>query len=215
MSQHQFFLHFQPPWLKMKAHMFAGCTLAMLLALLVLSACQPIQPISAAEPLSATDAKIQDAMAAAPAAIAEDATILDWPTEEGGEMVVLREGTNGWTCFTDWPVSPGASDPACYDAVWNIFNDAFAKGEAPEITAPGIGYMLAGGVDPSNSDPFAMEPAQGEDWITTPPHIMLLVPGGFDASMFTTDHHSGAPYIMFDGTPYEHLMVPVRMEESH
>jgi hypothetical protein len=30
-------------------------------------------------------------------------------------MVVLREGTNGWTCYTDWPVSPG-NDPACYDA---------------------------------------------------------------------------------------------------
>jgi hypothetical protein len=69
--------------------------------------------------------------------------------------------------------------------------------------------MLAGGSDPSNTDPMAMAPAPGAAWITTPPHIMLLVPGGFDAKQFTTDPASGFPYIMWDGTPYEHLMVPV------
>lgn len=44
-------------------------------------------------------------------------------------------------------------------------------------------------------------------------HIMLLVPGGFDATQFTTDHHSGEPYIMWDDTPYEHLMIPVNTGE--
>jgi hypothetical protein len=27
--------------------------------------------------------------------------------------------------------------------------------------------------------------------------------------VFTKDHHSGGPYVMFGRTPYEHLMVPV------
>ena len=90
-----------------------------------------------------------------------------------------------------------------------IWSDAYAAGKVPEITTPGIAYMLAGGSDPSNTDPMAMAPAPDEAWITTPSHIMLLMPGGFDAKQFTTDHASGLPYIMWDGTPYEHLMVPV------
>lgn len=184
----------------------------VLLALLVLTACQPIQPEAAQPALSTTDAQIQNAMSAAPPAIAHGATILGWPTEEGGDMVVLRAGSSDWTCIADWPASPG-NDPSCNDPVWTAWNDAYAKGEEPEITAPGLAYMLQGGSDPSNTDPMAMEPAPGEDWVTTPPHIMILVPGGFDSANFTTDHHSGEPYIMWDDTPYEHLMVPVNNSE--
>lgn len=76
------------------------------------------------------------------------------------------------------------------------------------MTAPGVAYMLQGGDDTSNTDPFAPVPAEGQEWVSTAPHLMLLLPGGFDASQFTTDHASGLPYIMWDGTPYEHLMVP-------
>ncbi len=179
----------------------------LLLALMLLCACQPVQVPAA---VSEVDAKIAVAMSAAPVEIAKDATILDWPAEEGGDMVLLREGTNDWTCFTDWPVTPGAPDPACYDVEWGAWNEAFAKGETPQINTVGIGYMLAGGVDPSNTDPLAMEPAPGEDWVVTPPHIMIIAPGGFDPSVFAAEPHSGQPYIMFEGTPYEHLMVPVQ-----
>jgi hypothetical protein len=183
-------------------------SIIVLVALFVLTACQPIQPQAAQPALSTTDAQIQNAMSAAPPAIAQDATILAWPTEEGGDMVVLREGSNDWICIADWPASPG-NDPSCNDAVWTAWNDAYAKGEEPEITAPGIAYMLQGGSDPSNTDPMAMEPAPGEDWVNTPPHIMILSPGGFDAADFATEPKQDEPYIMWDGTPYAHLMVPV------
>ena len=181
-----------------------------------LSACVPA-PVPAPTPMPApaaesptpdTAARIANAMSAAPLAIAGSATLLDWPVKEGDPMVVLRQGTNNWTCIADWPVSPG-NDPVCNDPVWTTWNDAYAAGKVPEITTPGIAYMLAGGSDPSNTDPMAMAPAPGEAWITTPSHIMLLVPGGFDAKQFSTDPASGQPYIMWDGTPYEHLMVPV------
>jgi hypothetical protein len=43
---------------------------------------------------------------------------------------------------------------------------------------------------------------------------MFLVPGGFDAAQFTTDYQSGKPYIVWDGTPYEHLMMPVQQDAS-
>jgi hypothetical protein len=168
----------------------------------------PPMPAPAAEsPTPDTAARIANAMSAAPPVIAGSATILDWPAKEGDPMVVLRQGTNNWTCIADWPVSPG-NDPQCNDPVWTTWNDAYAAGKVPEITTPGIAYMLAGGSDPSNTDPMAMAPAPGAAWITTPPHIMLLVPGGFDAKQFSTDPASGQPYIMWDGTPYEHLMVP-------
>ena len=80
---------------------------------------------------------------------------------------------------------------------WTVWNDAYAAGKTPEITAPGIAYMLAGGSDPSNTDPMATAPAPGVDWVNSGPHFMLLVPGGFDAKEFTTDpigrtlHHVG------------------------
>jgi hypothetical protein len=69
--------------------------------------------------------------------------------------------------------------------------------------------MLAGGSDESNTDPMATGPAAGEDWVTTPPHLMYMVPGGFDTRYFTTDHMSGYPYIMWAGTDLEHIMIPV------
>jgi hypothetical protein len=157
------------------------------------------------------DERIQNAMSAGPMAIAKDATILDFPTEAGGDMVVLREGTNGWVCIADWPDSPG-NDPQCLDQTWQQWNDAYAAGADPNVTAPGVAYMLQGGSDPSNTDPLATAPAEGEDWVSTPPHVMILSPEPLDTNQFTTDHHSGEPYVMWAGTPYEHIMMPIEVE---
>ena len=103
--------------------------------------------------------KIANAMSAGPIAITAEATILDWPSDPAGDMIVLREGTNGWTCFTDWPATPG-NDPMCLDQVWVDWSNALALGEKPNVTSLGFGYMLAGGSSASNTDPFAMEPAR-------------------------------------------------------
>ncbi len=163
-------------------------------------------------PSDPVDVQIANAESAAPTAIGQDATILGWD-EDGMPTVVLREGTNSWTCLADWPVSPG-NDPQCFDPIWTAWNDAYMAGEEPKITGLGIGYMLQGGSDPSNTDPMAMEPAPGDDWITSPAHIMLLLPDGFDAKEFATTPSMSEPYIMWDGTPYEHLMVPVAAVEG-
>jgi hypothetical protein len=143
-------------------------------------------------------------MSAGPAAITAEATILDWPSDPAGDMIVLREGSNGWTCYTDWPATPG-NDPMCLDQVWVEWNDALMLGEEPHVTSPGVAYMLQGGSAASNTDPFVMEPAPGEDWLASPPHVMLLYPDSVDLSRFTTDHTSGEPYVMWAGTPYEHI----------
>ena len=63
-----------------------------------LIACQPIEPPPVAPktdaaPPTALEAKIQNAMSAAPPVIAADATIVDWPSAPGGEQAILRQGS--------------------------------------------------------------------------------------------------------------------------
>ena len=153
-------------------------------------------------------AKIENAMSAGPSSISAKATILDNAFDDAGKFIVLREGSNGWFCFPDIPSSPG-NDPQCMDQTWLDWNYAFYAGEAPNVTVPGLEYMLQGGSDPSNTDPLATEPAPGEEWVSSPRHIMIVLPGELDQTVFSTDHHSGAPYIMWAGTPYEHIIMPV------
>jgi hypothetical protein len=159
-------------------------------------------------------AKIENAMSAAPSAIADNATILDNELDDEGKFVVLREGGTGWYCFPDVPATPG-NDPMCADQTWLDWNYAFVAGEEPNTTVPGFAYMLQGGSDASNTDPFATEPAEGEEWVTSPPHVMLLMPGELDQTAFSTDHASDGPYIMWAGTPYEHIMMPVAEGENN
>jgi hypothetical protein len=158
-------------------------------------------------------AKIDNAMSAAPLAIAQDATIIDADVDENGDFIILREGTNDWTCMPALPFTPG-NDPACFDNMWMEWNVALFAGRDPVITAPGLSYMLQGGSDASNIDPFIMEPAEGEDWVISGPHVMLIFPEPLDTTYFTTDHTSGLPYIMWAGTPFEHIMMPVASGEE-
>ena len=160
---------------------------------------------------SEEEVKIHSAMSAAPTAIAKNATIVDYPKEAGQPLIELREGTNGWTCFPDWQSTPG-KDPMCFDKMWMQWFDALSTATDPNIKQPGIAYMLQGGSDASNTDPFAMKPKEGEHWVSAPPHIMLIVPGKLDTALISTDHHSGEPWVMYAGTPYEHVMIPVEEE---
>jgi len=43
---------------------------------------------------------------------------------------------------------------------------------------------------------------------------MLIMPGEVDQTVFSTDPDSGGPWIMFAGTPYEHIMMPVAEGEN-
>lgn len=155
------------------------------------------------------DQKIRSAMSAAPASIAKGATIMDYPAKEGQQPPVLRKGTNAWTCFPDDPSTPG-NDPMCLDKSWMVWLQGYLTKTPPKVTTPGIAYMLQGGSDASNTDPFAPPPKSPKQWVSSPAHVMLVVPGKLDPAVFTAEHHSGGPWIMWAGTPYEHLMVPVK-----
>ena len=180
-------------------------------ALLALLVGMAAAGLSHAVPVSGqddADAKIAQAMSAAPPAIGEEATIYDLEVDEDGAFIVLREGSNGWSCFPDAPGTPSV-DPMCLDQTWMSWLAALIAQEEPNTMVPGLAYMLQGGSDASNTDPFATEPADGEDWMTSPPHTMIILPDPLDQSAFSTDAHNGGPWIMWAGTPYEHIMMPV------
>src|SRR4051794_12565395 len=121
-------------------------------------------------------AKIENAMSAAPSAISANATILDYEQDAAGTFVVLRDGSNDWSCFPDLPSTP-TNDPQCNDQTWMDWTYALFAGEEPNTTVPGLAYMLQGESAASSTDPLATEPPAGEEWMTTPAHVMMLLPG--------------------------------------
>jgi hypothetical protein len=191
--------------MKRSSLLLVGLTVSGVLLTQNLSA----QMHAAHAPPKSKHAKMQNAMSAAPKAIAKDATILDYPAKEGDPPPVLRQGTNGWSCFPDDPSSPG-NDPMCLDKMGMVWFQALMTKTEPKLTAPGLSYMLQGGSDASNADPFATQPPAGQPWVTSPPHLMLIPTGKLDPAVFSSDPRSGGPWIMWGGTPYEHLMVPVK-----
>jgi hypothetical protein len=72
----------------------------------------------------------------------------------------------------------------------------------------GIAYMLQGGSDASNTDPFAEKPTANSAWINTPAHMMILLPDPKQLDSYPGTVSKDA-FIMFKGTPYAHLMLPV------
>ena len=152
---------------------------------------------------------IADAMRAAPKGVAENATIVA-PDAKGG-MRTLRQGSNGFTCMPDNPATPGP-DPMCWDKNAGEWVDAYLSHKTPPAGKVGLMYMLAGGTDASNTDPYAAKPTASNHWIKTGPHVMIV---GADASFYETypkgaDPDTKAPYVMWAGTPYQHLMAPIR-----
>jgi hypothetical protein len=148
---------------------------------------------------------IASAESAAPASISKNATIVS--VDAKGAMQVLRKGSNGWTCMPDAPTTPGP-DPMCMDANAAKWAEAWIGHKPPPAGTVGVMYMLEGGTDASNTDPYATKPSA--DWIKTGPHIMVVgskeVLAGYPAG---AKPDTSAPYVMWAGTPYAHLMVPV------
>lgn len=149
---------------------------------------------------------IAEAMTAAPAGVAENATILAFDAD--GSARTLREGSNGFTCMPDDP-SPG-HNPMCLDSNGMAWAEAWMNKSEPPAGKVGFGYMLAGGGTPSNVDPYATEPATGEIQ-EEPPHVMIfnLPEPAMDYPRPDEEMDMSQPWVMWKDTPYEHLMLPV------
>ena len=78
----------------------------------------------------------------------------------------------------------------------------------------GISYMLAGDEGSSNIDPYAEGPTEDNQWVKEGPHIMILVADRAALEGMSTDPGNGGPYVMWAGTDYVHIMVPVYAGEA-
>ena len=166
----------------------------------------PAPPTKAGAKAAPSDADlIKSAMSAAPMAISKDATIV--VMNEKMEMRTVRPGTNGWTCMPDSP-SPGP-DPMCADKNATEWLMAWLHHQPPPADKMGFVYMLMGGSDASNEDPYATAPKAGAKWIDSGPHVMVLNAVTKFAGYPTTHENTKAPWVMWPNTPYAHLMLPV------
>ncbi len=188
--------------------MYAKCLSLGLLfsaAVLVASAAPPEKA-----PAKPSDAElIASAMKAAPESVGKGATVI--VMEADGTMRTVRQGKNGFTCMPDNPATPGP-DPMCFDANAMAWAQAWMGHQPPPTGKVGFMYMLAGGTDASNTDPYATQPSASNHWIKTGPHIMIV---GGDQAFYDTypkdaDPDTSVPYVMWAGTPYQHLMAPVK-----
>ncbi len=163
-----------------------------------------------------TTAALTRALSAAPAAVAAGAAVL--LTEHDGKTRQLRSSTNGWTCTVTQPSAAeyDASEhhPACFDRYGLEWMQAYEAGRDPNPDHVGYSYMLQGGFSWSNTDPTAYGPAPGQkDAIHIPPHLMILNARIADTSGFPskeTNPDTTQPFVMFGGTRYALLILPVK-----
>jgi hypothetical protein len=133
-----------------------------------------------------------------------DALSAAWP---GMAEDVLKEGSNGYTCLPTPPMLSGSA-PMCMDSEWMKWADAWQNKKEYAAESLGISYMLGGDEGASNIDPYAEGPTEDNEWIEEGAHLMILAPASL-LDAFPTDPENGGPYVMWKGTPYAHLMVPV------
>jgi len=154
------------------------------------------------------DAVIKNATSAAPKVVGENATVVTF--DDKMQMKTLKKGTNGFTCMADDPTTP-SNDPMCADEnglAWALA--LMHKEKAPPAGKIGFGYMLQGETAASNVDPFAAPPADGK-WHEAGPHVMIFnakeTMAGYSRPGEKPDVKQ--PWVMWAGSPYEHLMIPV------
>ena len=156
----------------------------------------PTEEVPTSEP-----AYLAKVKTAAPAEIVAKASIV---MMQDGKPKSLQTGTNGFTCL----ISPDGT-PLCADENGMAWVNAIGSKSAPPNKI-GFIYMLAGDTGTSNHDPY--QRSSHQHWVQTGPHVMIVGPlvremPGYPRSADVADPTQ--PYVMFPGTPYEHLMLPV------
>jgi hypothetical protein len=158
---------------------------------------------AAAEPTQ--EELIKDALSAAPPSVQASAGVMD----EQGNMI--RKGESAYVCMpTPAAIRAFGSEPICVDEVWMKWADAWLNKKPFTTDRVGIAYMLAGdAAGASNIDPFATEPSADNDWVVEGPHVMVIVPDPAQLEGLPDTPTEDGAYVMWKGTPYVHIMVPV------
>lgn len=147
------------------------------------------------------EAKIKRALSAAPAAVAMAAAVAE--IDGDGKTTVLRAGTNGFTCVPGDPKDL-SKETMCMDGPsMQWFSDYAKRRPKPTNTVPGITYMLAGGTQRSDSEPYD----KTSPLIEVGPHWMIMWPLDSKTTLLPTKHKPTGTYIKWAGSPYAYLVV--------
>jgi hypothetical protein len=177
---------------------FGAKSVPIFLAVLVLlsALCASAQDTTHGTPASQfpnSDAeKIADALRAGPSFITKDATILDWPSTQGGDYRVLRKGTSEWTCLPAFPGYPH-DEPGCFDATFMSWVRQSLAGQEPHIDRIGIAYMYVGAWVPN----VAGKTNSPDSEFHVGPHIMIVSPHENQKELEPVSHDGsdGMPYV--------------------
>jgi hypothetical protein len=170
-------------------------------------------------PHTSTEWKIWAYSTAAPSFIAANCSVVDV------DGTVLREGTNGWTAMAANPrgmadsengwKDPHEAMPMVGDGPAMQWAMAYMGGKTPEMDTDGWAWMLHGDMGEDNrkhlviDDEGVAKAKADSQWIESGAHLMLFPKDPASLGGQTTNFNTGAPYVMFKGTGYDHLMIPV------
>jgi hypothetical protein len=144
------------------------------------------------------------ALSAAPARISKDAGVMIYGAD--GKLTEAKKGTNGFTCIPTVMNLP-VPDPICMDAASNQWmTDVMNNAPKPSNTVPGIAYMARGGSHLEKNGKVVMA-GEGAKVVKEPPHWMVMWPFDSNASHLPTVPNPSGVYIMFEDSPYSHLMI--------
>jgi hypothetical protein len=175
---------------------FAG--LAIGLPLLAIAGAATTQQLTG----GADNEYVARAMTAAPRDIARDATIV---RTMNGVMQTVKKGNNEFTCMV------ANTGPMCMAPIAMEWAHAWQT-HIPPPDKLGFIYMLNGDTGMSNTDPWATKRTPGNHWVKTDAHIMMVGSAVKKMTGFprTPDPDPTRPYVMWAGTPYEHVMIPMK-----
>ncbi len=144
------------------------------------------------------------ALSAAPAHIANEAGVMIYGAD--GKLTETRKSANGFICIPTVMNLPDP-DPMCMDAaVHQWMTDMMNNAPKPTNTAPGIAYMARGGSHFEKGGKVVMS-GEGAKIVKEPPHWMVIWPFDAAATKLPTTPNPSGVYIMFESSPYAHLMV--------
>jgi hypothetical protein len=179
-------------------------TIIGLVAILLIGGCiaQAQRQYPTADVPTSEPAYLAKVKTAAPEQIVNKASII---MMQEGKPRELQAGSNGFTCLIGPDGTPLCADQNGMEWVKSVG----ARTEPPNKI--GFIYMLAGDTGTTNHHPHQRETRL--HWVQTGPHVMIVGPGvremmGYPRNLDVADPSQA--YVMFPGTPYEHLMLPTK-----
>lgn len=180
--------------------------IALLMPTIATAGDKPSKKGTTVKEVKAMSEKDQTALAlrAAPAHIAKEAGIMIYGAD--GKLTETKKSANGFTCIPTVMNLPDP-DPMCMDAASQQWmTDLMNNAPKPTNTVPGIAYMALGGSHFEKGGKVVMS-GEGAKIVKEPAHWMVMWPFDAAATKLPTTPNSSGTYIMFDGSPYAHLMV--------